>query len=399
SCKFDPIAFSYRQPDYTFSTAQVVPYSTRVTNHNHASFTGGIFTCTKSGIYKFQIYGNSYTSARIFLEIYRGSSLLATLYGHANGDFATAGNVVILNLHSHDTIKVTTRGTYPVRLSNTNLNTFTGVEMGSLFLEPEFGYRIFPAFSATADHHQNIAGGDVVQYHNELVDSFKAFNMSDGVFYSPSGGYYIFHFFSVSQQHAELWLDLYQNNQYQGDSVSVKSHAQKPNHLYGTQDHIYTTFSGAQLISDEDLGDPDSYPVVVFSVGLTYNLTLPNGATLVYTKVFVDHTNNYDPGSGHYRILISGVYEFNFHCLAETGRAVNLRLVKTGGSLLSEIYSHRVNHRSMAGNAVVVELTGGEEVYVVVYKETNFLVGGSREVYCTFSGHLLYAAQPDEIVG
>ncbi|WAR14956.1 hypothetical protein MAR_005061 [Mya arenaria] len=267
SCKFDPIAFSYRQPDYTFSTAQVVPYSTRVTNHNHASFTGGIFTCTKSGIYKFQIYGNSYTSARIFLEIYRGSSLLATLYGHANGDFATAGNVVILNLHSHDTIKVTTRGTYSVRLSNTNLNTFTGVEMGSLFLEPEFGYRIFPAFSATADHHQNIAGGDVVQYHNELVDSFKAFNMSDG----------------------------------QGDSVSVRSHTRYANHLYGTQDHIYTTFSGTQLISDEDLADPDSYPVVVFSVGLTLNLTLPIGATLVYTKIFVDHTGNYDIGSGHYQ--------------------------------------------------------------------------------------------------
>lgn len=51
------------------------------------------------------------------------------------------------------------------------------------------------------------------------------------------------------------------------------------------------------------------------------------------------------------------------------------------------------------GNAAVLELTGGDKVQVIVWSAIT-LVGGSQQVFSTFSGYLLSAAAPSaEFVG
>ena len=67
-------------------------------------------------------------------------------------------------------------------------------------------------------------------------------------------------------------------------------------------------------------------------------------------------------------------------------------------SIKTMIHTHDATHRPTAGNAVVLELTGGDNVYIQA-DGVNDLVGGSQEIFCTFSGHLLAASGPSIIVG
>ena len=67
-------------------------------------------------------------------------------------------------------------------------------------------------------------------------------------------------------------------------------------------------------------------------------------------------------------------------------------------SLVSLIYTRDATHRPTAGTAVVLELTGGDNVRIQAYG-ANTLIGGSQEIFCTFSGHLLAASGPSIIVG
>ncbi|KAH3780157.1 hypothetical protein DPMN_157967 [Dreissena polymorpha] len=153
-------------------------------------------------------------------------------------------------------------------------NTFTGVELGSQFLYSEEHGAI--AFSATSSHNQNVLENTTVKYHTKLVDDGDSLNLSSGVFTAQSSGYYMFHLFSTSRQHEELWLDLRQNGAYvcsiygftefdwasagnsvilhlsSGDNVGFYSRPGHESHLFGSADHVFTTFSGAQLVSDFD---------------------------------------------------------------------------------------------------------------------------------------------------
>jgi len=88
---------------------------------------------------------------------------------------------------------------------------------------------------------------------------------------------------SMTRQNEELWLDLRVHNLticsihaytdyewadagntaivhlYEGDNVTVAAHGDLENHLYGSSDHVFTTFSGAQIMSDSDLANPGIY--------------------------------------------------------------------------------------------------------------------------------------------
>ena len=93
----------------------------------------------------------------------------------------------------------------------------------------------------------------------------------------------------MSRQSEELWLDLRVNDRYicsiyaytdyewadagntaivhlsAGDNVTVTAHAGLENHLFGSSDHIFTTFSGAQIISDAELRNPGTSKSILYS--------------------------------------------------------------------------------------------------------------------------------------
>jgi len=84
----------------------------------------------------------------------------------------------------------------------------------------------------------------------------------------------------MTRESKELWLDLRVNNLticsiyaytnyewadagntaivhlYEGDNVTVNAHGDFASNIYGTSDHIFSTFAGVQIISDSDLVNP-----------------------------------------------------------------------------------------------------------------------------------------------
>lgn len=85
---------------------------------------------------------------------------------------------------------------------------------------------------------------------------------------------------SMTRQNEELWQDLLKNGNYvcsiygytdyewvdagntviihllEGDNITVVAHGDIENHLFGSEDHVFTSFSGAQIMSDADLLNP-----------------------------------------------------------------------------------------------------------------------------------------------
>jgi hypothetical protein len=93
----------------------------------------GEFTCTENGLYKFQVYSLTKSDSSLFLEIYVNNKLLASLWGHTKGDYASAGNAVITSLVVGDVVSVKTRSQHAVNIygkSGQIYTTFTGVQIG-----------------------------------------------------------------------------------------------------------------------------------------------------------------------------------------------------------------------------------------------------------------------------
>lgn len=98
-------------------------------NLNH-----GVFTCQEDGLYKFQAYALTKTNAKLFLEVLKNNDVVASLWGHTPGDYASAGNAVVLQLSAGDVVKVVTRASHEMALYGQQgqiYTTFSGVQLDS----------------------------------------------------------------------------------------------------------------------------------------------------------------------------------------------------------------------------------------------------------------------------
>jgi hypothetical protein len=68
--------------------------------------------------------------------------------------------------------------------------------------------------------------------------------------------------------------------------------------------------------------------VVVFSVGLSKNVSVDPGNLVVFDKVFVDLKRAYNPSTGEFVAPVTGLYEFHYNCLGAANNYVNLALAK-----------------------------------------------------------------------
>ncbi|XP_045162552.2 uncharacterized protein LOC123527266 [Mercenaria mercenaria] len=421
--KFDPIAFSVSQhAALSVKNETVLPYLHTITNHmNRNEISNGVFTSREGGKFKCQVYAVAANTKKLFLDIWHNDQRVASLYAHSP-HYGSGGNAVVLSLSEGDTVQVKTRINYPVDLfyaTNRIYNTFTCAQIGSEALSND--ETAISAFSVTSNRYQNVKGGDSIMYNTKLVDINNGFNLHTGVFNAPTSGIYIFQFFSLAHQNEELWQDLFHNDQYvcsikcvtdfewtgagntvilhlnANDTMTVKAHAGVANYLFGKQDQIYTTFSGVQVITDLDMSFPESYPVVAFSVALTHNVTIRAGSTVPFDKVFVNYKNAYNISSGRFVAPASGLYEFNYHGRTSSGIVLYLRLMHNQ-RYINSIYDDIPGHQASAGNAAVLELVGGDEVRLEALGSIKKLYGDPNEIYCTFSGYLLHAIVPGEII-
>lgn len=419
--QFDPVAFTLGQDTHLnlpVANGTTIAYTVPITNHG-ANINSGVFTCTKDGLYKFQVYCLTRSDASLFLELYHNDKLVASLWGYTPGDYAAAGNAVILPLMSGDFVKVVSRSQYSVNMYGTPdeiYTTFTGVELGSLELDPEGS--TLSAFSVSLNHHQGVAAGSPVLFNTVLTDVNGAYDVTTGVYTVPSSGLYLFHFFSLARQNQELYQDLYHNNQYvcsiygltdqqwadagntvllhlkKNDKITIK--AASNNSLYGDIDQIYSTFSGTQLVTETDMTSGRE-PIIAFSVGLSHHATVADQSKVIFDRIFIDLNHVYDQRLGEFIAPVSGLYEFNYHALGKLNGKIWLELFRNY-RYVNSLYSHTPGHYATAGNAAVIELDAGDIVFVKAHGSVD-LYGANDEVYCTFTGYLLSPIGSTEIIG
>jgi len=67
-------------------------------------------------------------------------------------------------------------------------------------------------------------------------------------------------------------------------------------------------------------------------------------------------------------------------------------------SLVNTVFIHDTTCKPIRGNPAVLEHTGGDQIRLQT-KYTHDIKDGDEEIYCTFSGHLLFATGPSVIFG
>nr|QBS36528.1 C1q [Sinonovacula constricta] len=104
------------------------------------SSTSGLFTCPVSGIYLFQFHALSRESSNAWMELYHNADYIASVFAHAEQDYASAGNSAIIKVTKGDTvyIKAVDATGYPVNLYGATdevYNTFSGYLLAPVFEE------------------------------------------------------------------------------------------------------------------------------------------------------------------------------------------------------------------------------------------------------------------------
>ena len=78
----------------------------QITNYKMQSLASSVFTCTQPGLYKFQAYSLTRTDKSLYLDMYQNDVIVASLWARTPHDYAAAGNAVILDLATGDTVQV-----------------------------------------------------------------------------------------------------------------------------------------------------------------------------------------------------------------------------------------------------------------------------------------------------
>lgn len=406
----DLVAFSAGQSkNFDASGGQTLPFNKVITVYNVANgLNGGRFTCEIPGVYKVQVYSLTQYNSKLFLDLYVNSERVFSLWGHTPLSYAAAGNAAILKLRKYDTVKVVTRVGYTVHLygrPNQIYTTFTAIQPVKLS-------RQLASFAVGLAKDQTVNGGQSVVYNKVILDTHHRYSTQTGVYTAPTAGIYIFHFFSLAGNNRAIWLELYYNDYYvcsiyakvvfawgsagntailclnANDKVTVK--ARSKSSIYGRNDQIYSTFSGSLLTTDDTdkaARQASSGYNIAFSAGLTYGCTVNHGNIVKFDSVFVNANLSYDCQSGKFTVPVSGLYEFNYHALAQYDTSLWLELYHNN-NYVNSLYSRSPTRYATAGNTAVIAASA-RDVITVRAHNTNKLYGKPDEVYCTFSGYLL----------
>ncbi|XP_067116653.1 complement C1q-like protein 2 isoform X2 [Osmerus mordax] len=139
-----------------------------------------------------------------------------------------------------------------------------------------------------------------------------------------------------------------------------------------------------------DRGDSGKavYPAIAFYVGLKN----PHEGyeVLKFDDVVTNLGNQYDPSTGKFTCLVSGIYFFTYHVLMRGGDGTSMwaDLCKNGQVRASAIAQDADQNYDYASNSVVLHLESGDEIYIKL--DGGKAHGGNNNKYSTFSGFMLY---------
>ncbi|XP_014896328.1 complement C1q-like protein 2 [Poecilia latipinna] len=115
-----------------------------------------------------------------------------------------------------------------------------------------------------------------------------------------------------------------------------------------------------------------------------------SGTPLKYKKVFSNTGDSYNPSTGIFTAMVSGMYFFRFSMFNNLASPPNsvVSLMKNSERLTSVWDTSGSDINDMGSNAVVIPLKVGDNVFVQL--EPNRLVYNDSMNYNTFSGFLLF---------
>nr|XP_006637848.2 PREDICTED: adiponectin-like [Lepisosteus oculatus] len=126
-----------------------------------------------------------------------------------------------------------------------------------------------------------------------------------------------------------------------------------------------------------------------FSVGLTDRTPMPN-VPIRFNKIFYNDQLHYDPSTGKFRCVISGVYYFTYH-LTVYLKDAKVSLYKSDKTIMFTFDQFQENNVDQASGSIVLHLVGGDEVWLQVYGEDDYSgIYADNVNDSTFTGFLLY---------
>ncbi|XP_063072499.1 complement C1q-like protein 4 [Engraulis encrasicolus] len=112
------------------------------------------------------------------------------------------------------------------------------------------------------------------------------------------------------------------------------------------------------------------------------------GVTLVYTNVFANAGEAYNPKTGIFTAPLKGVYYFSFSGHHLSSRSMGLQLMKNGVQTVT-VYNHAAGNRyETATNGMNLLLEKGDQVYMRL-REHTWIMDNIND-HSTFVGHLLF---------
>lgn len=125
------MAFTLGQTNHLYlSHGEQLSYNKVVTNLSAHFDSAGSFVCRKPGLFAFHFFSLAHTQSKIWIELYKNTNYVCSIYGYTSHGYADAGNSVMLHLNENDSISIKSHASTNTTLFGTAdeiYTTFTGV--------------------------------------------------------------------------------------------------------------------------------------------------------------------------------------------------------------------------------------------------------------------------------
>lgn len=148
------VAFTLGQTNHLHLSHGQLSYNKVITNSSAEFDSLGSFVCHKPGLYAFHFFSLAQTHSGTWIELFKNTNYVCSIFGYTAHGYADAGNSVLLHLNEDDAVSLKAHPSYSTTIHGTGhvYTTFTGVllnpdETGTTFFKKTiiqiYQYQVF----------------------------------------------------------------------------------------------------------------------------------------------------------------------------------------------------------------------------------------------------------------
>lgn len=130
-CESTTVAFTLGQTNHLYlSHGEQLSYNKIITNLSAEFHSQGSFVCRRPGLYAFHFFSLAHSQSRTWIELFKNTDYVCSIFGYTSHGYADAGNSVLLHLNEYDIVSIKSHPSYDTTLYGTGdqiYTTFTGV--------------------------------------------------------------------------------------------------------------------------------------------------------------------------------------------------------------------------------------------------------------------------------